>query len=190
MIHLGKAIRMGRSCTAGPIARLSGPVIFATLLAACGSSSSSDQAVACPSTAIVAELSVLNRFGGPTTTPDEQAFYGEITSARTACDYDDDAVDLTVSIATVYDRPPGRPASGEPIEFFVAVARPDGTVIGKRGFTTTVEFRQGEIRAGYQEDIEIALPLPGGPGTGPGFLTYVGFQLSASELAHNREVLR
>jgi hypothetical protein len=158
------------------------------MLSGCGGSSSEDQGLGCPSVAIVRELSILSRYGGPTTTPDEQAFYGEITGARTTCDYDDDAVELTVSISTVYDRPAGRPASGEPIEYFVAVERPDGTVIGKQTFATTVEFRQGEVRAGYQEDVQITLPLPGGPVTGPGFTAYVGFQLSAAELEYNRQL--
>jgi hypothetical protein len=129
----------------------------------------------------------MTRFGGPTTTPDEQAFYGEITSAATECDYSDDEVEITVSINTVYDRPQGRPASSEAVELFVAVARPDGTVIGKEVFGTTVEFREGEVRAGYREDVDIVLPLPGGATTGPGFLTYVGFQLTAAELEHNRQ---
>ena len=71
--------------------------------------------------------------------------------------------------------------------WMVAMSITFGTVIGKEVFGTTVEFREGEVRAGYREDVDIVLPLPGGATTGPGFLTYVGFQLTAAELEHNRQ---
>ena len=159
---------------------------LAALTAGC-STSSDYTGTNCPQVAIIRDLSVLSRFGGPTTVPDEQAFYGEIVGASGECDYDDDAVEMALHISMVYDRPVGRPQADEPVSYFVAIARPDGAVVGKETFPATVAFRENEMRAGYREELDLEVPLPNGAATGPSYIVYVGFQLTEAELEYNRQ---
>lgn len=168
---------------------LASVTIFAVagLAAACSSSSNELSGIYCPDVAIVGDLSVMSRFGGPTAPPDQTAFYGEIVGASTQCGYDENMVEMAVQISMLFDRPPGGAESSEPVRYFVAVSRPDGTVIGKEEFDTAVDFRDGEIRAGYREEVDVAVPLPEGQGTGPDFSVFVGFQLTAAELEFNRQ---
>lgn len=160
---------------------------LAVLAAGCSSSSDSYSGISCPQVAIVRDLSLLSRFGGPTTPPGEQAFYGEIVGASGDCDYDDNVVEMALQISMVYDRPVGRPEVSEPVSYFVAIARPDGTVVGKETFPATVDFRANEVRAGYREELDLEVPLPDGATTGPRYTVYVGFQLNEAELQYNRQ---
>ncbi|MEZ5669046.1 MAG: hypothetical protein R3F55_16700 [Alphaproteobacteria bacterium] len=158
----------------------------ALVLAGCGSDSAESLGLLCPDAAIVGELSKLSRFGGQAATPDALAFYGEIVGVTGNCAYDDDIVAVELQVSSVFDRPPGGPAVTEPVPYFVAVTRPDGAVVGKQELTIPVEFRDGEIRAGFSDEVTVELPLPGGRATGGDYRIYLGFQLTQAELDYNR----
>lgn len=161
--------------------------ILAVLLAGCSSSSADQSGYVCPNVAIIGDLSLITRLGGEGVPPDARAFSGEIVRADSECSYGAGSVTVALQISMVYDRPVGRPAITEPVAYFVAVARPDGTVIGKDEFPATVEFRANESRAGFREELDVSVPLPQGPASGDGYTVYVGYQLSEAELQFNRQ---
>jgi hypothetical protein len=167
--------------------RSASALVLALLAAACSRSSSSEETAVhyCPDVTIVRDLSLITRFEGSA-----PAFSGEIVSAIGECSFDDGAVEIETEVTMVYDRPVGSRTEAAPIAFFVAVARPDGTVIGKEEFASTVDFRGDETRAGFREQVSVTVPLPGGPASAGDYTVYVGFQLSQQELDYNRQRTR
>ena len=156
------------------------------VLSGCGTFSSDAPAYLCPESAIIGDLSVLSRFGGASAPPDQPAFYGEIVNVAGTCSYDDDSLEFELQTTMVFDRPAGRPEVTEQVTYFVAIARPDGAVIGKQQLPVPIDFRTGEIRAGYQDEVTLEVPLPSGASTGQNFDVFVGFQLTQAELDYNQ----
>ncbi len=158
----------------------------ASALAACGGTESDAITIGCPDVVLVAETSKLIRFGGAVATPDEVAVRGEIVEVLVDCDYSDEDVFVETALTMVFDRNTGMAADSQAIQFYVAVARPDQTIIGKQVFDQTVSFDDGENRIGLREVVGETIPLPGGVDSGRGYTVYVGFQLSSDELQYNR----
>lgn len=186
---------MGPIRTAGAVARdttrtWASTAVAASLavlsLAGCSSSSADQAAYVCPGVTIVRDLSLISRFDGPAEAG-SPLFSGEIVGTDGECSFDETAVQVTLQVSMVYDRPQGMGATAEPVEFFVAVARPDGTVVGKEAFATAVDFRDNETRSGFREEVELTVPLPEGPASGAGYTVFVGYQLTAEELEYNRQ---
>ncbi|MEI8393670.1 MAG: hypothetical protein WCF85_02965 [Rhodospirillaceae bacterium] len=146
-----------------------------------------DQAdLSCPKVGIVRGANMVTLFGpGPGRKPVDVVGRGLIADYSGNCTYDNSGVTVDVSLALVGERGPATTGGPLPLTYFVAVSAPDGTVVTKQEFSTTIDFTSGGPRAGSREDLSPHIPLPKGQNAG-GYQLLVGFQLTPEQLDYNR----
>ena len=165
------------------------PVMLAALaLGGCSSvlSDGSKPALACPKVGIVRDANKVTLFrpGNGQNATDVMA-RGLIADYTGTCTYDDSGVAIDVSLVLVAERGPAMTGAQAPFTYFVAVSTPDGTIVSKQAFPTTVDFPANGPRAGSREDLQPRIPLPKGQDA-RAYQILVGFQLSPDQLDYNR----
>jgi len=141
------------------LAALSGCSLF--------SSSSSEPAAsgagACPTVAILGPLAQTAVFApGAPRTPTGVAFYGILSDVESKCVRSGDAVLVTLDTVLIGERGPAvGTASTADLQYFIAAAGPDDTVLSKRTLPVQIALPAGARRAGITDHVEEWVPLAG-----------------------------
>lgn len=169
-----------------------GAVVAVGLLAGCSSLGLSDPPTAnlgCPKVAIVRDTSKVTQFrAGQGRDLTDVTSRAALVDFQGGCDYGRDGVSVDFSLRLVAERGPALTGNEAVYRYFVAIARPDHSIIAKREFDTSVTFPAGATRAGSEESLTQTIPLPEGEDAGA-YQVLLGFQLSPEQLDYNRRQL-
>ena len=106
-----------------------------------------------------------------------------------SCTYDTDnqAVEVRLSPFVLVSRGPASDGSAFGLEYFVALAAPDGEILNKQVFDARFTLPDGLMRGRVRdEEIELTARLPD-LFQGPDYTVYMGFQLTREQLDYNRQ---
>jgi hypothetical protein len=113
----------------------------------------------------------------PERRPDNVAFYGLLSEADLKCDYNPGAVRISLDTIVIGERGPAAKGDAVNFQYFVAVTRPDQSIISKKPFAVSIAFDPTQKRAGVTDHIEETIPLGGGE-KGSDLNVLIGFQQS------------
>lgn len=171
--------------------RANGPgvVVAATaavVLAGCSLFGGDKTDLACPRVGILGDAGRITLFApGPGRGPTDVAANAIVGDYAGNCTYGDDGVTLDISLALIAERGPALAGSQAALEYFVAVEKPEGTIVAKQVFPTTITFPASAPHAGSREDVEPHIPLAKGLDA-RNYRIVLGFQLTAEQLDYNR----
>jgi hypothetical protein len=83
------------------------------------------------------------------------------------------------------NRGPALPTATAEVDYFVAVARNDRTILARDQFGISVEMPGNHTRVVALDELSPTIPLTEGQ-TGADFLIYVGLSLTPEEMEYNR----
>lgn len=116
----------------------------------------------------------------------------DVTSRAVLADYaggcrpGEGRVDVDLKLVLAAEKGPALQGMSADYRYFVAVADPEGGILAKQEFDTSVSFPQAQRRAGSVEDLAQTIPVA--EGTRPeDYRILVGFQLTPDQLQYNRE---
>ncbi len=171
-----------RAANAAPRA-VAGVVLLASL-AAC-SSLSQQPPQFCPRLGLMEGAGELTRFQGSGRDITDITLSGKIDAVPATCSQGDDThVDSELSIKGTYTRGTAAKGRDAVVTYVVTVLNGD-TIIDQRDLPQQISFPAGVDRASFASPpIKLALPVPA-QGK-PNYRVFVGFRLTADELAFNR----
>jgi hypothetical protein len=175
---------------AGKARVLSVLTLFAPL-AACsslgGKAEANAEPLSCPRVAIARDASEVTQFrpgaGKDLTDIRSRAALLDFTGG---CEYDRNGVTVNLNLILAAERGPAMTEPQSDYRYFVAIADPEGQVLAKREFDTSVEFAATNGRGGSVEELSQQIPLPEGKSAGD-YQVLVGFQLAPEQLEYNRK---
>lgn len=139
-------------------------------------------AAACPTTSILQALSNTAVFaaeprrGAAGRTQQEVAFYGILSNVESSCAPEPGGLRVKLDVIVIGERGPAARGDGVDLDYFVAVTRPDQSILDKKRFAVHIAFEGNQKRAGVTDHIEMLVPEAGAR---PADLTIlVGFQQS------------
>jgi hypothetical protein len=140
-------------------------------LSGCGlfSSSSSEPAAAgaaaCPTVTILRSLQQTAVFApGAPRQPTGVAFYGILSDVDSSCTRSGDAVRVSLDTVIVGERGPASGgATAVDLQYFIAAAGPDQTILSKRTLPVQIAIPAGTRRAGITDHVEEWVYLGGRP---------------------------
>jgi len=139
----------------------------------------------CPTVATVDDAATLTRFVGSDRDLTDVAFEAEIGEMKGSCGYDEDEIDVDLTVEFIASRGPADTARRADFRYFVAIARRDQTILARKEFDSHIEFPGNQTRAGIVEELVQRIPIQPGE-SGRNYVIYVGFALSPEELEFNR----
>lgn len=139
----------------------------------------------CPDVARVEDAARLTRFAGEGRDLTDVAFEAEIGPMQGSCAYDDDEIDIELSIQIVASRGPADENRRADFRYFVAIAKAGQTILAREEFDSYIEFPGNRVRAGIFEELLQRIPIREGE-SGANYVIYAGFVLTPEELAFNR----
>jgi hypothetical protein len=155
-------------------------------LTACSTPDINQLAQACPELAILAQASEVTKLLPGGQTRDDVVLSAEMLPATMACDYELGDPEVTVELSVPISIRRG-PAAGEPqtLNYFVAVADPDGNIISKRLFSRNVPADNAPVTrvTEFVNGTRIGLPQNRQPFE---YQVLLGFQLTAAEYVRNQ----
>lgn len=156
-------------------------------IAALSSGCSSDAtSLTCPGAQIAPDLDAIVQFppGSGRALSDIQ-LGGKIRAVSAACSREKSGIasDLDISFFAARNTLQLRRSD---LPYFVAIADNTGTILAKQNFTATAQFTGTQNYTEFHEKITTHLPVRSAA-DGDSYAIIVGFQLSAEELAFNRE---
>ncbi len=157
-------------------------------LGGCSSFSGDKLDLACPKVGILADTAKVTLFrpgAGRNAGPTDVVAHAVVGDYSGSCTYDETGVTIDVSLALVAERGPAMVDTQVPLNYFVAISKPDGSVVTKNVFPTTIDFPGNAPRAGSREDLQPHIPLPRGQDA-RSYRVLVGFQLTPDQLEYNR----
>ena len=165
------------------------PAVAAVVLAGCASPTPQDALYACPQVSIVRDLAEMTQFrpGGRDLT--DITSRAALVDYSGSCDYTSDGVTVNMNLFLVAERGPALQGNSGSYQYFVAVARPDESLASKAVFDTTVQFPDGQPRAGSREELAPKIPLPVDVNA-KDWKIFVGFQLTPEQLEFNRSQMQ
>ena len=158
---------------------------FLFLLAGC-SIFQSDKAPPCPRAALIEGAERVLRYAGEGRTPTDIAFEARILSGGGDCRFSDDQRRVTINMNVRIEgaRGPALAGNEAPLRYFVAIVGPDGKVLAREEFGTTIPLKKkGAI---ISEELEPEIPLPEGR-RAASYTVFVGLVISQEELDANRK---
>jgi hypothetical protein len=171
-----------------PFGRLAAAGVFALAMTLTGCSilGSSKPPAPCPKVFLIDDTSRLTAFRpGPGRDITDVDFQAEISGYTGSCTYDRDKMSVSLNAAFDVSRGPANATRKVAFQYFVAVPKVYPDPAGKRVFDVGFAFEANQSRARFGDEIEIDVPLKN-PSEGPAYEIYLGFQLTAAELAYNR----
>ncbi|WP_420345222.1 hypothetical protein [Pelagibius sp.] len=153
------------------------------LLAACAGDE--DAPRPCPEVVLLSDASKQVKFSGQGRDLTDVLFEAEIEPGRVVCEYDDNTVDVDLQVRVVASRGPANSDRLANINYFVAVARADQTVLARESFDIAIPFPGNRTRVSGLEEIGQIIPLSQGE-DGRDYRVYLGFDLTPEELQFNR----
>ncbi len=145
--------------------------------------------LACPKVSIIRDLSevtVLRPGGRDLTDLESRAALADFAGN---CEYTSTGVTVNVNVFLIAERGPAMKSDSAKYQYFVALAKPDDSIVSKVYFDTDVTFPAGQPRAGSKEELAPKIPLPK-DANAKDWKVYLGFQLTPEQLAFNRAQLK
>ncbi|RJF85214.1 hypothetical protein D3877_06985 [Azospirillum cavernae] len=145
--------------------------------------------LACPKVSIIRDLSevtVLRPGGRDLTDLESRAALADFSGN---CEYTSTGVTVNVNVFLIAERGPAMKSDIAKYQYFVALAKPDDSIVSKVYFDTDVTFPAGQPRAGSKEELAPKIPLPK-DANAKDWKVYLGFQLTPEQLAFNRAQLK
>jgi hypothetical protein len=168
--------------------RLCVPVLLLPLFG-CGPARN-EFAPLCPSVQLIPALADVTRYAGPGPTHDvtELIVQGRVTAVNGSCSAGDDASTLPAKVTVTISIRRGPAMKGRDVDVPVFLAVTEGdTVRDKQVFPLHVSFPENVEQLTFTSPpIELDLPVSKDV-SGPSYAVIAGFQLSADELAANRQ---
>ncbi len=168
--------------------RIAPPVVLlAALLSGCGLMTESEPQPPCPGLVVLDQARTLTLYReGAGRDLTDVAFEASLLRAVPSCEYDLDdegggGVTMTFTFAVEAARGPGAETDRVSLPYFVAIVDPSRQIVAKEVFTVELVFAEGAARSRIGQSIEQHIPLAGGA-TGAAYETYIGFQLTRSQM--------
>jgi hypothetical protein len=139
----------------------------------------------CPQVAQVDDAAELTRYSGSGRDLTDVAFEAQLGGMAGSCAYDDNEIDVELSVQFIASRGPADQTRRADFTYFVAIAKVDQTVLAREEFDSFIEFPGNQTRAGIVEELTQRIPI-GPDDRGDSFIIYVGFKLTPEELEFNR----
>jgi hypothetical protein len=162
---------------------------LAGLLGGCGIFNRKDKAeAACPQGVIPADSAHVTQFrDGPGRDLTDVLTEGQIYDVLIQCKYDKKSVTVDLQIGFIGSRGPADRSRNANFEYWVAIVDPDEKIVERTSSRVAFQFKDNESRlTQVKDDLEPYIPLTDLK-VGPNYQIVVGFQLSADDLAWNRE---
>ena len=161
--------------------------LFSTLVAALAvSACAGDEAPKpCPEVILLADASKQVKFSGQGRDLTDVLFEAELEAGRQICSYDENELDVDLQVRVIASRGPANSDRLANVNYFVAVARSDRTVLARRSFDIAIPFPGNRTRVSGLEEIGQVITLSPGE-DGSNYLIYLGFDLTPEELEFNR----
>lgn len=140
----------------------------------------------CPRAVVGEGAGRLTRFDGGGKDPTNVLFEAEIADLAGTCIYDDTEISVDLQIQIVAGRGPAATDDDAKVNYFVAVARTDKTILAREAFDAVIELSGNQTRNEIIEEIEQTIPIPEG-GSGGNLVIVVGFEMTPDELEFNRQ---
>lgn len=169
-----RAARWASTATFGLVAILA--------LAACASDEAPKP---CPEVVLLADASRQVKFEGQGRDLTDVLFEADLEAGRLICTYDDNELDVDLQVRVIASRGPANSDRLANINYFVAVARANQTVLARRSFDIAIPFPGNRTRVSGLEEIGQVITLAPGE-DGSDYRIYLGLDLTPEELQFNR----
>lgn len=180
--------RASVSAGAAPVRRRLGRALGLALALTAAAACSSDNPVrsGCPAIRIPADTERLTRFaeGGARDITDMRLQAG-VTFLSGECEIEEEVITMTFPIAVRAERGPANDDGVSEVELFMAVTKPDRTILTRRALPITLRFPGNRTDVVASETISIEIPKKPEQ-TVDDFLVFLGFKLERAELEFNR----
>jgi hypothetical protein len=140
----------------------------------------------CPRAVVGDNAGRLTRFNGAGKDPANMIFEAEIADLAGSCVYDGDTIQVDLQVQIVAGRGPANTDDKAKLNYFVAVARTDKTILSRDGFDTVIELPGNQTRNQTVEELQQTIPLAKGE-TGANLVIVVGIEMTPDELEFNRK---
>ncbi len=139
----------------------------------------------CPRAVVLSDASRQVKFSGQGRDLTDVLFEATISTGRLVCEYDDNVLDVDLQVQVIAARGPANSDRLANLNYFVAVARSDQTVLARESFDLAIPFPGNRTRISALEEIGQVITLTGDEDGGD-YRIYVGLDLSHEELEYNR----
>lgn len=144
------------------------------------------QPTGCPRVAIVDDAAQMMVFRpGPGRDLTDVALRGVIAGFDGGCEYFEDHVNVAMRLSIAAEQGPAATGDSAELDYFIAIADPEGRILTKEVFDASVRFPPGGDQAGTVETLDYRIPLEE-PAAGRFYRVLVGFQLTPEQLDYNR----
>jgi hypothetical protein len=145
----------------------------------------------CPRPAVAEDAGRLTRFAGDSRDPSNILFDAVVSDITGNCGYDKDGniVQVDMQVQFTATRGPANKDERGPFNYFVAIARTDGTILKRDAFDGLFEFPGNKTQVQFADELEETIPLKEGE-RGTNYVVLVGFEMSREELDYNRQQAR
>ncbi len=168
---------------------MTGPAVLlcalAPILTGCGIFGKDFSDVACPSTKIAPELSMVTRARSNSGNFADLLYRASLSEVKGSCAIDERGVSIEIALQTVAEIGPAATVRGADFSYFIVVTDDKNTVISKRILTNPITFGPNQNRAGALDTVEERIILTD-PKSAPKYRIVAGFQLTEEELTRNR----
>jgi hypothetical protein len=162
------------------------------VLAGCAAPQQAVAPESCPQILVVGDTSQVTKFQtGAGRDPTDVALQARIADFAGSCSLDArrNRVTVDLSLRIQATRGPANRDRRGGYDYFVAIADKGDAILAKKVFPGEIAFAADATRVDAVEELAQTIPLGGGE-TGADYRIYVGFQLTADELAYNRRRLQ
>ena len=139
----------------------------------------------CPEVVLLADAARQVKFDGQGRDLTDVLFEADLEAGRLICTYDDEELDVDLQVRIIASRGPANSDRLANINYFVAVARANQTVLARRSFDIAIPFPGNRTRVSGLEEIGQVITLAPGE-DGSDYRIYLGLDLTPEELRFNR----
>ena len=143
----------------------------------------------CPRGVRVGDAVTLTRFQGAGRDVKDVAFQAQVGEVASGCSYISEdnktRITMTMRVQTIASRGPALDGDEADFQYWVAVARLDGTVLNRDAFDVAIDLSGNVTRAQSVDELEQNIFLRSGE-AGDNYVVYVGLVLTQDEVRYNR----
>jgi len=143
----------------------------------------------CPRVVRVGDAVTLTRFNGAGRDVKDVAFQAQVGEVASGCSYvsedEKTRITMTMRVQTIASRGPALEGDTAEFQYWVAVARLDGTVLNRDAFDVEIDLSGNITRAQSVDELEQNIFLRSGE-AGDNYVVYVGLVLTPDEVRYNR----
>jgi hypothetical protein len=164
-----------------------------SLLSGCGFTFGDNESIGppppCPRIVKVGDAITLTRFQGASRDVKDVAFQAQVGEVASGCSYISEEsktrITMVMRVQTIASRGPALEGDNAEFQYWVAVARIDGTILNRDAFDVEIELAGNVTRAQSVDELEQNIFLRSGE-AGDNYVVYVGLVLTPDEVAYNR----